>query len=147
MNLKTKFFGEIEYDEREMLEFPAGLPGFEDCKKFIAIDNPDGGGVFKWLQSVDRPELAFVVMNPFFIMADYEFDIPESVVEMLRLKGPEDASVLAVVRIPDELKKMTVNLRAPIVINRTNNRAHQTVLEDDRYSVRHPVDSSMQDAG
>jgi flagellar assembly factor FliW len=147
MKTETRFFGELEYGESEVLYFPAGIFGFEDCKNFIPIDNPEGGGVFKWLQSADRPELAFVVMNPFFVMADYEFDIPESVVKTLQLEKPEDALVLAVVKIPDNLNKMTVNLRAPIVINTTNNRAMQTVLEDDRYNLKHPVVSSMQDAG
>ena len=147
MKLNTRFFGELEYEKEDLLHFPSGLLGFEDCKGFIQIENPDGGGVFKWLQSADRPELAFVVMNPFFVMADYEFDIPEGVVESLQLKRPEDAQVLAVVKIPDDLNKMTVNLRAPIVINTVNNRAAQIVLEDERYSLRHPVVGTMKDAG
>jgi flagellar assembly factor FliW len=68
-------------------------------------------------------------------------------VESLQLKRPEDAQVLAVVKIPDDLNKMTVNLRAPIVINTVNNRAAQIVLEDERYSLRHPVVGTMKDAG
>lgn len=147
MELETKFFGKLEYGEDEVLKFPVGLLGFEDCKSFVPIENPDGGGVFKWLQSVERPELAFVVMNPFFVMADYEFDIPEAVVKVLQLERPEEAAVFAVVKIPDDLSKMTVNLRAPIVINTRNKRATQVVLDDDRYSLKHPVASSMQDVG
>ncbi len=147
MKLSTRFFGELEYEKEDILHFPSGLLGFEECRDFIPIENPDGGGVFRWLQSADRPELAFVVMNPFFIMADYEFDIPAGVVETLQLKRPEDAQVLAVVKIPDDLSKMTINLRAPIVINIANRRAAQVVLEDDRYSLKHPVVSTMQDAG
>ena len=58
MKLNTRFFGELEYEKEDLLHFPSGLLGFEDCKGFIQIDNPDGGGVFKWLQSADRPELA-----------------------------------------------------------------------------------------
>jgi flagellar assembly factor FliW len=147
MKLNTRFFGELEYDSGDVLHFPSGLLGFEGCKSFIPIENPDGGGVFKWLQSEDMPELAFVVMNPFFAVADYEFEIPEGVVDMLQLKRQEDAQVLAVVKIPDNLSRMTVNLRAPIVINTVNNRAAQVVLEDERYSLRHPVVGTMQDAG
>ncbi|NLO24519.1 MAG: flagellar assembly protein FliW [Clostridiales bacterium] len=147
MKLSTRFFGELEYEKEDILHFPSGLLGFEECRDFIPIENPDGGGVFRWLQSADRPELAFVVMNPFFIMADYEFDIPDGVVGVLKLKRPEDAQVMAVVRIPDKLSGMTVNLRAPIVINAVNNRAVQVVLEDERYSLRHPVVSTVKDAG
>ena len=55
--------------------------------------------------------------------------------------------MLAVVKIPDDLSKMTVNLRAPIVVNTVNNRATQIVLEDERYSMRHPVMGTMKDAG
>lgn len=147
MDLDTKYFGKLKYAEKEVVHFPEGLLGFEDCKGYIVIDNPDGAGVFKWLQSIERPELAFVVMNPFFAVTDYGFDIPEGIVRVLGLQKPEDVEVLAVVKIPEDLKKMTVNLRAPIVINSVTNKAAQVVLEDEKYGLKHPVASSMQDAG
>ncbi len=147
MKLSTKYFGELEYKAEDLLHFSKGLLGFEDCNDFILIENTDSGGVFKWLQSVNQPELAFVVMNPFFVVPDYEFDIPKSTVKMLQLEKPADAKVLSVVKIPDDLDKMTVNLRAPIVINTLNKYAAQIVLEDEKYSLRHPVASSMQHAG
>lgn len=147
MKLNTKYFGELEYKGEDVLHFSAGLLGFEDCNEFITIDNPDGAGVFRWLQSIDRPELAFVVINPVFAMTDYEFDIPRPMVEKLGLKKPEDAQVLAVVKIPEDLNKMTVNLRAPIVVNVSNKMAAQIVLEDEKYSLRHPMASFVKNAG
>ncbi|MGI6704574.1 MAG: flagellar assembly protein FliW [Clostridia bacterium] len=143
----TKYFGEIEFDEKDIIRFERGLLGFEEIKKYILIDNPETGGIFKWLQAADRPEPAFVVMNPYYICADYEFDIPNGTVNKLGIEKPEDIVVLTIVVVPEDISKMTTNLKAPLIINTRNNKAEQLVLEDDRYSLKHPVANSMRDAG
>lgn len=147
MKIDTKHFGEIEFEEKNIISFCRGLLGFEEIKKYILIDNEDTGGVFKWLQAVDRPDLAFVVMNPYCILHDYEFDIPDGIAEKLGIEKPEDVVVLTIVVVPEDISKMTTNLKAPVVINSGNNKAEQVVLEDDRYSLKHPVAQSMKDAG
>jgi flagellar assembly factor FliW len=65
MRATTRLFGEIVYQKKDIIYFFNGLPGFEDMSKFVIIDNPDSGGVFKWLQSLEQANLAFVVINPF----------------------------------------------------------------------------------
>lgn len=147
MKVETRFFGEIEFREEDVINFTRGLLGFEDVKKYLIIDNLDGAGVFKWLQSVDRPELAFVIMNPFFIVPDYQFDIPDGLVKKLEIEKPEDVAVFTIVVVPEDINKMTTNLKAPIILNTRNNRAIQMVLDDDRYRIKHPVANPMRNVG
>jgi len=115
MKIETKYFGELELEEKDIIDFPKGLLGFEDVRQYIIIDNPDSGGVFKWLQAVDMPELAFVIVNPFFVVPDYEFDVPEGAAEVLEIEKPENVGVYTIVVVPDDLNKMTTNLKAPII--------------------------------
>ncbi|MPM97723.1 Flagellar assembly factor FliW [bioreactor metagenome] len=73
------------------------------------------------------------------IVGDYSFDISDETVEKLELKSPEDVLTLAILNIPEDFKKMTANLRAPIVINTKNKIGIQELLNDDNYSMKHQV--------
>lgn len=147
MKATSKFFGEFEYRKKDIINFPKGMPGFEDTREYVIIDNPDGGGVFKWLQSLERPDLAFVVINPFIIKPDYDFELPDWAADRLGLGCAEDALVLTIVTVPENINNMTTNLKAPIVINTKNGMAIQVALDDERYSLRHPMAGAMRDAG
>jgi flagellar assembly factor FliW len=139
MKLNTKHFGEIEIDENSIINFPDGLLAFEDNKKFIIIDNPDKENPFQWLQSIDNPNLAFVIINPFIFKKDYEFDIPQTVVKKLQIKEEKNIAVYSIVVVPDDITKMTANLAGPIIINTKNRFGKQIVLEDSRYSTKHCI--------
>ncbi len=139
MKLKTRYFGELEIDEKKILTFERGLLGFEDVKRYVLIPVGDGSSPFSWLQSVDDGNLAFVVVNPFMIKGDYDFEISDDIVEKLEIADASDIVVLAVVVVPDDMAKMTMNLKAPLIINTRNNKGAQTVLDTAEYSVRHYI--------
>ena len=71
MQLATKYFGEIACDEEDILHFPAGLFGFEEEQKFVLLPFAGSGGTLLCLQSVTNSALAFVVMDPFYLWAEY----------------------------------------------------------------------------
>ncbi|EOD00371.1 flagellar assembly protein FliW [Caldisalinibacter kiritimatiensis] len=139
MKLNTKHFGEIEIDENRIITFPDGLLAFENNKKFIIIDNPDQEIPFQWLQSIDDPDLAFVIINPFIFKKDYEFDIPKAVVKKLEIQEEKDVAVYSIVVVPDDITKMTANLSGPVIINTKSKIGKQIVLEDSRYSTKHYI--------
>lgn len=139
MLLKTKHFGEINIDETRIVTFEEGIPGFEELKRFAVLYNGDEASPFRWLQCVDDGQIAFVVTNPFAIVADYDIEIPEEVTDNLDIERLEDVMVLSIVVVPDDINEMTINLKAPIVINTKNNRGIQVILDTDRYSVRHYI--------
>ncbi|MFZ7101352.1 MAG: flagellar assembly protein FliW [Peptococcaceae bacterium] len=137
MLFKTKHFGEVEIDESRIIHFPQGIMAFEEMKKFFIIENENKDVPFAWLQSVEDGELAFVIINPFLFRPDYELDIPEAVVEELKIAETEDVAIFAIVVVPEDLKKTTANLLAPLVINTKNLLGKQIILNDKRYTTKH----------
>ena len=138
MNLETKYFGDIEIAKESVIHFEAGLPGFEDRHDFVILNNYDTEEPvpFMWLQSVEDPNLAFVVTIPFFMRPDYAFDIPTEVCEELDISSPEEVGVYTICRIAGPVESMTMNLRNPIIINSKNFKAMQMMITDDRYTTK-----------
>lgn len=131
-------FGEIEIDKETIIDFPEGLLGFEDEKEFTII-NTQEEAPFLWLQSINSPELVFVIMNPFFAFPDYEIKIPKSVQEKLEIESEKDVVIYSILVVPEDMEKMTANLLGPIIINTRKNLGKQVILDDDRYSTKHYV--------
>lgn len=139
MIINTKNFGEIEISEDSIIQFPDGILAFEDQKRFIIIENEDEDNPFNWLQSVDSPDLAFVIINPFIFKKDYDINIPDSVVEKLHINSPEDVAIYTIVVVTKDIKKMTANLSGPIIINIEEKLAKQIILEDKRYTTKYLI--------
>ena len=130
---------------REIITFPTGILAFEENKQFIAIP-VEGNPIFKCLQSVDEPNLSFLLIDPFVIKPDFYVDIEESVREELDIKKQEDVLVYTIVAIPEEgHKKATTNLLAPIVINVENKKAKQIVLDGTLRDIKYHLFLSEQD--
>ena len=138
MIVQTAYFGELEIDESQIIHFEHGIPGFEEEKQFILQSIEEDSG-FQVLQSVQTPELSFVVLNPYSVVIGYSFDLEESTVHALQLQEEKDVSVLAIVTLKETLAQSTVNLKAPIIVNTKNNLAKQVILNDDAYAIRHPL--------
>jgi len=139
MQLNTKHFGTIEIEENRIIDFPNGIPGFENSKKYTVLGDGDESSPFKWLQSVDTPELAFAIVDPFAVKKDYDIEISDDALEQLEIKTHEEVLVYSIVVVPDDLSKISMNLKAPLIINTRNKKGAQVVLDTDRYSVRHYI--------
>jgi flagellar assembly factor FliW len=136
MNVHTTRFGTVEVDEERIITFPAGLLGFSSFKRY-ALLQPDEEGVFFWLQSVEAPELAFVVTDPSLWVKEYEATIRREQMEELSLARLDDAQVFVIVNKYDST--LTSNLQGPLVINVQNRLAMQLVLADKRWTTRHEI--------
>ena len=144
MVLKTRYFGELDIKESDIFHFKHGVPGFEEVKRFILIDNEQEGSPFKWLQGVDEPKPAFVIVDPFAIRKDYEINLGDEVLSELDINDAKTVSVYCIVVVPDDIKKMTVNLQAPLIFNVASRKGRQLILDTDRYGVRHYVLEELQ---
>lgn len=131
----TPRFGEIGYAETDVIEFPWGLPGFNDLHRFLALSLPDQPN-FIWLQSVEDPKTALPAADPWQIFSDYDPRLPAYATETLELHSAEDFTILCVVVVTKDAEEMTMNLMAPIVVNLKTRRARQVMLESSSYSVR-----------
>ena len=134
MKLSTTRFGEIEIQEESIINFPFGIPGFPDLKRFVIIDYKDP---IKWLHSVEDPDIAFIITVPFVLFPEYSFTIKDDVEEFLGIKEASDVLIFAILAVSDN--NLMANLKAPVVINISNKKAVQILLEDDRYSFRVPL--------
>ncbi|HHW13569.1 MAG TPA: flagellar assembly protein FliW [Firmicutes bacterium] len=145
MQVKSTRFGQFEVPEEKVLTFPDGLLGFEASKRFVILDHAPETP-FKWLQSVDDPDLAFVIINPAEFMPDYAVELGRDDVVKLGLKDASEAAVYVVVVIPEDPSAMTANLQGPLVVNAERRLGRQVVLADGRYRTRHPILAELQSA-
>lgn len=139
MKINTPTFGEVDVDENNIVSFASGILGFDDLKKYIVLSADDEDTVFYWLQSVEEPEISFIVTNPFLFIQNYEFDIPESVVKQLELENQEDLIVYSITVITENIKNATINLKGPILVNSKNKKAKQIVLDGDEYPLKYKI--------
>jgi len=139
MRLNTKHFGEIDINENGIIEFEEGLPGFEDAKLFVLLYDGEPESPFCWLQSVDKPNLAFAMINPEVIMPDYTVEIDDAIAERLGISSQDDVIYYAIVVVPENITDMTANMKAPVIINVREKKGMQIIMENSGYSVRYPV--------
>ncbi len=130
-------FGEIEYDPDSLLHFPAGLIGLPNLHDFIVMPNKKKGPLF-WIQSVDDPDIAFVLTDPTNFFLDYALAPETSERQSLQIGEDDEYFVLTVVSVPPD-QKITVNLAAPILFSPKTNRAIQVILEKSEYSHKTPL--------
>ncbi|MFJ8064190.1 flagellar assembly protein FliW [Psychrobacillus sp. NPDC096426] len=142
MNIETKFLGKVTIEEKEIIQFPNGLPGFEDIKEFIILPLEQESPLVI-LQSIKQQEIGFVIALPFLFKQDYAFDLPEEDKEELKIQSPEDLITYAIVTLKEPFNSSTINLQAPILINYKQKIAKQFVLQDaNTYPLRFPIEGS-----
>jgi flagellar assembly factor FliW len=138
MQINTVRFGPIEIDESKLIIFDEGIPGLDEYKRYALLQFEESYPII-WLQSVDEGAICLPVLDTFVVIKDYVFDIEDADVKALELKGPEDLHIVSVLVIPEEIKGMTANLAAPIIINTVIGKAKQIVLSGSNYNVRTPI--------
>ena len=138
MLVKTSRFGEIEVEDSAVIEFPEGIVGFPEIRGFVIFDGPEGTP-FKWLQSTERPELAFVICDPLLFKTDYKVSVAKEELTVLELAGIDDAVVCVILSIPADPWKMTANLMGPVIFNAEKRLGKQLVLSGPEHTTKHPV--------
>lgn len=140
MKVNTKKFGEIDLADDKLIHFANGIVGFPDLTDFALIhDGEKEDGPIRWLQSMQEPGFAMPVIDPLFVMQDYNPIVEEELLKDIELDSEDDLFVLVTLTVPKEIKRMSTNLKAPFVINIRNRKACQIIVEDDRYEVKFPV--------
>ncbi|HOT44446.1 MAG TPA: flagellar assembly protein FliW [Spirochaetota bacterium] len=146
IKIKTRPFGEIEVTEQQIIDFPDGILGFDDVRKFVLLDAHDENSPLKWLQAYDEPELAFVIIRPVDFMREYELVVSMNDIEAVGADTAENLVVFAIVTIPTNPSDMTANLQGPIIVNPEKRLGRQAISLSDRYSVRHKILEEMKKA-
>ncbi len=131
-------FGECTYAENEIIEFPWGLPGFPNLRRWLAL-SVETQPNFVWLQSLDDLKVALPATDPFALFENYDPKLPPYAAAALEIEHPGDFTVLGVVIVSEGAEEMSINLLAPVVINLRTRRGRQIMLENSGYSVREPI--------
>ncbi|RLS79423.1 MAG: hypothetical protein DWI03_01690 [Planctomycetota bacterium] len=124
MRITTSRFGRIDVDTDDILRFPSGLPGLEDCREWALLADASNDAL-GWLQSTNRGDVALAVVSPRRFVPDYQVRIPRSELSPLAISDMRQAQVVVVVGTNG--KSLTLNLKAPIVINLETRTGRQVV--------------------
>lgn len=141
MVAETKFFGTIDIEEEKIIEFPMGIIGFENLKKFALIydSEREERSKISWLQSMEEPLMVLPVINPIDIIEEYTPIIEDELTKSIGDPADADILIFVTMSIPSDLTKMTANLKAPIIINTVNRKAMQVIAENQDYIIKYNV--------
>lgn len=147
MKIKTRFFGEIDVDDTKIINFKCGLPGFENLKKFLFMFDDDENSPFCFLQSIEDLDIVFTLFDVIRFLPNYN-----PVTEVENLKDFEDIDeenfmIYSIATIPQNIKEMTINLKAPIVINLKNNNAKQIICNNEDYPIKYYIYKDFKKGG
>ena len=140
MKANTRLFGEIDIKEDKIIKLKEGIIGFPDLQNFTRIydEEKEGKGSIKWLQSMDDPSFALPVINPLDVKPDYQMLVNEEGLESLGKMTEENTFILVTITVPEKIEEMSVNLKAPFVINTDNLQGAQMIVEDD-YPIKYKI--------
>jgi len=138
MRIESTRFGELEVVEEQLFSFPYGIPGFPEEKSFAYILH-DEESPFSFLQSTTEANLTFILVDPFAFFKDYEFVLDDEVAQELDMSQENPPQVFLIATVKEKVADMTVNLLAPVVLNRVNRLGRQVILYKTEYSISHKL--------
>lgn len=141
MLIQTKYFGEIDLTEEKIITLERGLFGFEEFKKYTILYDceKEGGSNISWFQSVDEPALALPVINPLLVKEDYNPVVEDELLSGIGEITEENLVILLTMTVPADIKEMSVNLKAPIIINADTRKGTQLIVENQDYEVKYKI--------
>jgi flagellar assembly factor FliW len=141
--IATKYFGLIGYTDDAVLDFPQGVPAFEDQKLFVAIDQPSTWPLV-FFQSIDRKDVCFVTLPVLTVDREYQVGISPEDLQTLGFSPDRQPTIgteigCFVIVSVSENRPPTANLLAPIVVNLQTRITVQAIRLDQIYSHQHPI--------
>jgi flagellar assembly factor FliW len=144
VQISTFYHGDVDVEENQFFYFEHGLPGFETIHKYVLLPLEANNSIYQ-LQCAEDPNLVFLLLNPFVYMPEYEFTLPDSDKAELLIESEHDVEVWSILTVRDRWESSTINLLAPIVLNRTRGRGKQLILHDTPYRTRHLLTNSKEE--
>lgn len=145
MTVNTKAKGMVEVSADHILSIPEGIFGFEDYTQYALIDSEYEP--FIWLQSTEKQDVAFLIVDPFLICSGYEPDIDDESLGKIGISKPEDIIIMTIVTVPSNGGPITANFAGPLVINKNTRACMQVILNDNRWSTKVDIMKMLQGNG
>jgi flagellar assembly factor FliW len=128
----------VQYTEDSVLRFNEGLIGFNDCKSFVLLES-EGIAPFRRLQSTEREDVGFLVLDTAYLTKEFLSFVPERDWESIDLTNPAARLAFVICIIGPSPAESTGNLQAPLIINYTKMTGRQVILSETGLSSRQPL--------
>ncbi len=140
IQIETSRFGTVEVPADKLIKFPGGIPGFEGLESYVLLDH-DEEGLFRWMQSVDDPDIAFLLTMPDVFIPNFTLPRKGGQTAKIGLKNNEEPVLMVMVCVPvGEPDFITLNLKGPIAFNYNNMSAMQCIVDNDDFPCDYKVD-------
>jgi len=138
MEILSPIHGTIVYEEDEIITFEKGVPGFQDLKNFV-IKEVGEDSPFSILQSIEDKKIGFILISPFLVNDKYEINLSKEIINSLKIKSPDEVLLYSIVTLSSNMKEITANLKAPIIINLDTKKAEQYIIDKDTYKIKEKI--------
>ncbi len=128
MQIKSAKFGVVDIDDSSIIEFPKGIPGFEDKHRFTML-RCDQTEPIQWMQNLEDEYVVFPVLNPFIINPEYFIEVNDEDLEVIGTKDEEEIIVVCIMVIPEDLREMTANFMSPVLVNTSKMLGAQIMMD------------------
>lgn len=135
MKIESPRFGTLEVSPNNVIEFPRGIPGFEDLRRFSLFHVEEGEPKYFILQSLDDPAIAFHVGDPALFKFAYEIMLSDEDAALIDLKDPSEAMVVVMFVKDGDQGPMRASLKAPLIINARSRKGIQHLFSELKYEV------------
>lgn len=140
IKISSTRFNEVEVSEDKIINAPEGIIGFPEHRRYVLLDPSGGKSIFLWLQSVDTPDLAFILTDPTLFVPDYQILLSEPDVARLGVENRSKPALFVIVTVPqDDPDNSTINLLAPLLYFADENEIFQILLEKGNLPIRYPI--------
>ena len=135
VTLHSTRFGRLDVPSDAVIEFPNGLIGLGGTQFALLARSEDSA--FVWLHSMDDPDLAVPLTNPWRFFGEFELELSDEEAARIGIDDADQTTVYVTVRAAEALEDFHANLRAPIVI--AHGRGHQVINEAAEAPMRAPL--------
>lgn len=138
MKYRTSRFGKIDFKEEDVLFLPKGILGFSQLSKYVIVEKSEYDP-FKWFQSVEDSDVAFVIVDPTLFFPNYKLEVNEKELEELNFQQMKELITYVIVTVPPDPSQMSADLLGPVVINSKKRIAKQVVMPTSPYTTKHYI--------
>ncbi len=138
MIIETKYQGKIEISKERLITFAKGIPAFEDETSFVLLPLEESTPFFV-LQSTKTVDVAFVLVNPFQFVLQYQVKLPDATIDELGIEKEEDVATFVMLTVREPFAETTANLQAPVIINAAKQKGKQLLMNESSYKPKHAI--------
>lgn len=143
--INTTRFGTVTFTADYVIRFRDGIVGFPDLKNYVLVESPQMPLVL-WLQSTEDSAVAFPLIEPELVRKNYGYAMNHADQAMIAVAPESKLKTFLIMTIPADVEQMTVNLRAPVVLNLTESCGGQIILQDKALGLREAIFNEFQNA-